>query len=146
MNIASAKARLALLATISLLFVAFAAWAVAPDESIKASFDREFEIRIDQKAEVPESGFSITFVALLEDSRCPGDVNCIWAGKADIEVTVRSKKTPPQTIVLSTMGEDNQEQKVDIYTIRLVKLLPYPRNDRPSKKSDYVATLLVKKG
>ena len=38
----------------------------------------------------------ITFEAVLEDSRCPKDVTCIWAGQATIRVRVKPQGSPEE--------------------------------------------------
>jgi hypothetical protein len=38
----------------------------------------------------------ITFEAVLEDSRCPKDVSCIWAGQATIKVRIKPQGSPEE--------------------------------------------------
>tara|TARA_R110001632_G_scaffold101498_1_gene209181 strand:- start:1278 stop:1778 length:501 start_codon:yes stop_codon:yes gene_type:complete len=40
------------------------------------------------------SNTEITFEAVLEDSRCPKNVTCIWAGQATIKVRVKPQGSP----------------------------------------------------
>jgi hypothetical protein len=50
-------------------------------------------------------GVSIAFVKVVEDSRCPGNVQCVWAGNAAVELTVAKGTTPPVTRVLNSTTE-----------------------------------------
>ena len=136
----------ALLVMLSLFFAGCASRSVDLTETLTARFDREFELRLGQKATIEEGGFSIEFVTLLHDSRCPADVTCIQEGNADIEVAVRREGMPSRSLVLNTSRREKQEQKFDVYTIRLVQLVPYPRTDRATQQTDYGATLLVTRG
>lgn len=116
------------------------------DGPLKARFDREFELRSGEQAQIEQGGFTVEFVRLLHDSRCPSDVSCIQEGNAEIEVAVRREDMPAQTLILSTSRQGRQEQRFDVYTIRLVQLVPYPRTDLPTRETDYGATLLVTRG
>src|SRR5262245_27923464 len=49
-------------------------------------------------------GLRVRFVAVEEDSRCPENVNCVWAGNARIRITVTSGRDQ-QALVLNTTGE-----------------------------------------
>ncbi len=40
---------------------------------------------IGARATLPD-GSQLTYVALINDSRCPPDVQCVWAGDAEIEL------------------------------------------------------------
>lgn len=116
------------------------------DGPLKAGFDREFELRSGERAQIDQGGFTIEFVRLLHDSRCPSDVTCIQEGNAEIEVAVQREDMPAQTLILSTSRRERQEQRFDVYTVRLVQLVPYPRTDLPTRETDYGATLLITRG
>lgn len=38
----------------------------------------------------------ISFEAVIEDSRCPKDVSCIWAGQATIKVRIKPQGSPSE--------------------------------------------------
>jgi len=83
-------------------------------------------------------GETITPLELLEDSRCPADVQCVWAG------TVRVKGT-----VLSEMGlgqltfELGKESTTEVNSITLIKAEPTKVSTGSTKESDYVFTFEV---
>ena len=74
-----------------------------------------------------QAGVSITLVAVLEDSRCPIDTTCIWAGKASVKILVRASGEDTQEI---TVVFQNESQSVIATTedtvFTALKLLPYP--------------------
>src|SRR5262245_3921286 len=41
---------------------------------------QEFELSINQEAVVEGESLAVAFEAVLEDSRCPEGVDCIWSG------------------------------------------------------------------
>jgi hypothetical protein len=46
---------------------------------------------------------NVTFKGISEDSRCPKDVNCIWAGVAVAQVEVMGTATRPMVLNLASM-------------------------------------------
>ena len=84
--------------------------------------------------------FSITEIS---DSRCPSDVECIWAGKADVRINVES---PVEGIVVLSTIETNTDQKIDTlgnYSFQLIGVYPYPISTRIIKLEDYIVTLKI---
>jgi hypothetical protein len=83
------------------------------------------------------AGVSITLVAVVEDSRCPRDTTCIWAGKAVVKILVRASGEDAQEI---TVVFQNESQSVIATTedtvFTALKLLPYP-GDSNGKEVGY---------
>ena len=50
-------------------------------------------------------GASIAFVKVAEDSRCPANVQCVWAGNAAVELSVARGTAAPVTRVLNSTTE-----------------------------------------
>ena len=87
----------------------------------------------------------ITFKGVVEDSRCPADVDCVRAGRVTIALATWQGKTYQGTYEL-TLGESSSaaEYKVGDYAVRLESVLPEPRTDRkPIDPSEYVITLRI---
>jgi hypothetical protein len=82
-------------------------------------------------------GVSITLVAVLEDSRCPRDTTCIWAGKAVVKILVRASGEDAQemTVVFQNESQSVIATKEDIVFTAL-KLLPYP-GDSNGREAGY---------
>lgn len=75
-----------------------------------------------------EYEMNVTFKKMTEDSRCPKDVNCIWAGVATAEVEVMGLYTRPVTLKLSTINDAKKgytkSQEFNGNTISLVEVTP----------------------
>ena len=72
---------------------------------------------------------NLTFDKVLNDSRCPTGVQCIWAGNATVAVTAMTTTSRPQVLNLSVgdlRGDLRQSQRFANFDIRLDKLSPYP--------------------
>lgn len=85
---------------------------------------------------------SVRFSAVREDSRCPVDATCIWAGNAQIEVTVSplAGDGPAQVATLNSFLEPKTASALGL-RLSLVGLSPDPRLNRPT--SGYRAELRV---
>ena len=106
----------------------------------------EFKVRQGQQVMVKGENLSVSFDAVLEDSRCPTGVNCVWAGDAKIAIGARPAKGEAATLELHTNGQFAQVGMYQQYTVKLVALDPHPKADVETAQKDYVATLLVTKG
>ena len=108
----------------------------------KVHVDCEFGLKSGTEVLVKEAGMNLRFVDMVEDSRCPEGVDCIWAGNGKITLTVKQGKHKSVSFELNT----NTEPLSFIYqgyAITLVKLAPYPKDGVAVKKAEYVATLKV---
>jgi len=103
-----------------------------------------FDLPIGKTAAFNGNGVRITFKQVPEDSRCPVDVQCVWAGEAKIELSV-SAGGAAETRVVSLTPPDN-ETTVGDTRIRFVGLLPVPRQADRDKPREYVAQLVVTRG
>ncbi|AZA58283.1 hypothetical protein EG349_06825 [Chryseobacterium shandongense] len=94
---------------------------------------------------------NVTFKGISEDSRCPKDVNCVWAGVAVAELEVIGTTTRPMTLSLATLDNKgrNYNQSADFngYTITLIEVNPYPGSVEGSKdlKGKYKVGITIKK-
>src|SRR5687767_15326538 len=80
----------------------------------------------------------VRFVELVEDSRCPTDTNCVWAGNATIKIRVRAHGRS-HDLTLDTNGR-NQSAIAEGYSIKLISLTPQPRSNIRINRNGYVAT------
>ncbi len=108
------------------------------------SLNREFALKVGQSALIRPGGMKITFESVLEDSRCPEGVNCIWAGNARITVGLSGAGGRPTPLELNTDVEPRQQSYLD-YEVKLMGLSPRPKEGRSVDKNSYTVTLLVKK-
>ncbi len=81
-----------------------------------------------------EYQMNVTFKQMSEDSRCPKDVNCIWAGNATAEVEVMGTATRPMILKLSTMNDLNKGyskmQNFNRFNISLVEVSPETTSEK----------------
>ena len=84
----------------------------------------------------------LKFVSVIEDSRCPTDVNCIWAGNAKLEVLITDKHGGSKRIVVNTTTGPTGDQ-YNGWAIYLTSLTPSPKSGKKINQRSYVATFNV---
>lgn len=110
------------------------------------ALDATFELKNREYAKIPTGNLMITFLEVVEDSRCPTDVVCVWQGTASIYVNMRNNEKDFGNHIIP-LGATLlvSPQKFDGYFIRLIKLEPYAVSNPKIIPSEYVATMLVGK-
>ena len=101
------------------------------------------KVQVNTEKRSSKSKLAIRFVEMVEDSRCPRDVNCVWAGNAKIKVRV-SKNGRSHDLTLDTNGQ-SQSAVAEGYSIKLLGLTPEPRSNIRINRNGYVATLEIVK-
>ena len=119
---------LILLLTISL---AAAAPAVAKQEAVR--------VELGKSVTADRGRIRIKFLEVLEDSRCPVDATCVWAGNAKIRISVSKGKSAPQVIELNTLSEPSKQMLYG-YEFSIKELYPRKGEARLMKPA---AVLLV---
>lgn len=99
-------------------------------------------VKINQQKIDRKSKLRIKFVELIEDSRCPTDVQCIQAGSARIKIEVENDKTAAKTFELET-GAKAKSIAYSGYTIKLTDLNPKPASNIRIDRNGYAATFDV---
>jgi hypothetical protein len=125
-----------------LALLAVAAGCATVEKTVVADPGVAFGLPLGKVATVSANGARITFNRVTDDSRCPIDVVCIWAGDAKIELTVAPNGSSAETRVISVTAPNNEVAAAGM-RIRLVSLAPAPRQSEPSAKRAYVAQLVV---
>ncbi len=114
------------------------------DDIISADLNEEFFIGLGQKAEVRESGLEITFDRVIDDSRCPKGVECVWAGNGKVELTIHFSGEDPRIQEINTNLDPKEIQAAE-YRIQLIDLQPYPVKNQEILPEDYRIKLILKK-
>ena len=109
-----------------------------------ARIGREFQLKAGHEVTLKSEGLRIKFVEVKDDSRCPSDVTCVWAGTATARVEVSFRGKGRKSLTLSLMN-NSAPVAYRNYKISMKGLDPYPRSDRKIPPRDYEATLLVNK-
>lgn len=124
---------------IFLILIGFAANVFAID-SKEIELDKQFTIKTEQTISL--DNLKVTFLEIVEDSRCPSDVTCVWQGRASIKLNAENKDHSEDMIL--TIGENSTAQ-IEMYKIDLIDLSPYPISKKITSPEEYVATMNISK-
>jgi hypothetical protein len=94
---------------------------------------------------VVDGALNVRFNSVVQDSRCPTDVQCVWAGNAEIMVEVAAAGEASATLALNTNPSFATEAAYLMYAIELIDLTPYPRTGSDAQPP-YAAMLSVELG
>ena len=115
---------------------------LAPGTAVEVRVGESFTLAVGETATLPGAGISVRLVAISTDSRCPIDVNCVWAG--DVAVALRATVVggAPETLELHHPTEVMGPRRVAVggHWIELVRVEPAPVSDGPIPEADYRAT------
>lgn len=91
-----------------------------------------------------ENNLILRMDSVLNDSRCPSNVVCVWGGNAEVRFlfTVDSIQTD---FVLNTHGGNqfNSDTVIGGYSIKLLDLSPYPEDPGEILQVEYYSEVLV---
>lgn len=119
----------------------------SPQSATAASevvLNQEFELRPGQTVRLRGGGLSVTFPGVAEDSRCPVDVQCVWAGNARVALRAARPGGSMVALDLNTTLEPRAAEAFG-HTLRLVGLAPAPTQGTPIRPQDYRARLVIGK-
>ena len=104
--------------------------------------EQEIKVALGATEFVCTKGLEVKFVDVVEDSRCPEGVDCIWAGNARIRIEAIGGQKARTVFELDTNGP---APAVDFEGVRisLKTLDPYPKAENPTRREDYKAVLTI---
>ncbi|WP_396145319.1 hypothetical protein [Flavobacterium sp.] len=96
-----------------------------------ASFSQQSN-KITTKKCIPKKGYHLKLIKVLNDSRCPEGVTCVWAGEVSVVLALYNDKQllEEKTIVLNSKNlEENIKWFENYYSkkIKHVRVVPYPK-------------------
>jgi hypothetical protein len=102
---------------------------------------QEFELARGEVVHLDGTSVSVIFDAVLEDSRCPMNARCIWAGNARVQVSIGVGSTPSHEF--NTSDRFTTRRAILDYDFVLVNLQPVPMTGEKVEK--YVITMRAEK-
>lgn len=124
------------------LFVSFSFFAQENEETLKSTF---FTQKI-----VKKRGLQLVLVKVINDSRCPENVNCIWAGECEIKVaTYKNRKliSTENVMISPKLYKENINWISKYYpniTIKSIEVMPYPKNEIVVNPKDFFVKIYYK--
>lgn len=128
------------------ILILFSSFAIGQNDQAKPPV---IGIKVPLEGSINLKGVDIKFLEVLEDSRCPKDVDCIWAGRAIVKVgLIVNGKREVKTLIFGEVrpGEDKNTNLYSSseFAINGLTLNPYPTAEK-SEDTNYVLLVCEEK-
>jgi hypothetical protein len=105
----------------------------------------EFSLHIGESIEIEGENLQVKFVGVMEDSRCPRGVVCVWEGRVSCAVEITYNKSIHQ-IVLTQPGLSEQIASIAFESYQIdSRVLPYPEAGKDIADTEYLLFLRFSK-
>lgn len=109
---------------------------------------KKVTLKMGDYQQIAGTNLNIKYNGIIEDSRCPEGMTCVWAGVAIAELEIMSTTSRPRTIQLATMDMESRglkkSENVYGYKISLQNVTPYPSNNGKSANAADAVSLEIK--
>ena len=103
--------------------------------------DQKFVIKPGQTVTIKHTKINITFDSVLNDSRCPIELRCVWAGNAEVKLILQ--RSSKKTSAIVNTGIKNRAIEYRGYRIQLLKLNPGRKKGEITLPNQYEATFQI---
>lgn len=128
--------------SLALLLVACAS---APDARVQepAPAEGTVVLSIGAPKRAPGTDLTVTFEAVVSDSRCPTGVQCVWAGEVAVRIRMSAPNLEPVTTTLHTNLDTAKETTYGAWKLSIQAVTPAPTATGGVRAEDYRLTLLI---
>lgn len=114
--------------------------------TVTASAGTPFRLGFGQSARITGTDMMLTFVTVLDDSRCPADATCVWEGQVtvDISVAASGEDLGVRTLTSRAGHDDLAVKHAAGYEIRLLGVTPARTSAAEIPMHEYALKLQVK--
>lgn len=107
-------------------------------------------VKVPEGETVVLKGVTVKFLEVIEDSRCPEGVNCMWAGRAIVKAEVTSNGKTEEVTLIFGETRPGEEKNTNLFTseefvINGLTLNPYPTSESTGKDTGYVLLVCEEK-
>ncbi|HYX13517.1 MAG TPA: hypothetical protein VE944_03950 [Nostoc sp.] len=115
--------------------------------AISGTIDTQFYLKYGKTAYLRTENIEIKFSKVIQDSRCPTKVTCIWQGQVIIGLDIIKNGKQVSTLMLTLIpGSDALPiQFLDKYTVTVKEVSPYPQSEKAIALKDYIVKIVVSK-
>jgi hypothetical protein len=112
---------------------------------VEAGLGQEFSLAIGQSAQIAGENLVIKFEEVVEDSRCPKDVVCVWAGRVSCAVEITYNGSPYRMVLVQPgLTDQHIGETYEKYQLTF-NVEPYPEAGKAISKDEYRLLLTVSK-
>ena len=128
--------------------ICFAGCIASEAKEKRASLGEEFNLALGETITIQPENFTLQFVEVSQDDRCPTQADCEYAGLALVVIEVTFPDGEPALLEFNTSPWPDTNLQIIAYSgyvFELVRLDPYPEHpDKPIKEKDYLAVMVVR--
>lgn len=110
----------------------------------QAQTTQQLNLQVGAQKKAFKNKITVQFIEVVEDSRCPEDVDCVWAGNAKVKIKVRKRGGVWKTFEVNSAIAP-QTVEFEGYEIKMTNLTPAPRSNIRINRNGYIATFAMRK-
>jgi hypothetical protein len=129
----------------AILLAAASAACSSSTKNTEVALDQEIQAQIGSQVSVSSSALRVLLISVTEDSRCPTQVVCVWAGNARVQFAAIEGSGMPVPFELNTTLTP---QSADVLGYRITLLALTPAKTQPEDQipnSQYRARLRIER-
>jgi hypothetical protein len=132
-----------ILCPVSLIVIVLTGLSCGKATTFQVNLNEEFSLSLGQCASLTGENLELKFREVTEDSRCPKDVTCVWAGRVTCEVELR-RAGSLSLITLTEPGltDEYSRQKHEEYELAF-HITPYPEDGKDIPADAYRLHLII---
>jgi hypothetical protein len=112
-----------------------------PTEENLVAINSEISLYIGESVIIEDHAIKLKFVDVLDDSRCPSDVECVWEGTVSLMINIRYSSQDLGNFILNS--SNLHKASFMGYYVKFKVLEPYPISTEIIPESSYHATFRV---
>jgi len=112
------------------------------NEEYNLSANSIVTLKYKECVDISDFGFKICLDSILNDSRCPSGVVCVWEGDAELGFSIKNADEI-KLFRLHTQGNFQRDTTINGLKISLESLTPYPAFGSEIDQKDYSAEIKV---
>lgn len=114
---------------------------VTPPDTATTHAAADVIVRVGETATPAGFGVTLTLTDVRDDSRCPVDVSCVWAGDAAVVLAVTPDGGRAREVVLHLANDDARAAEVAGVRIHLGSLRPERQATTTIRRDEYRVSL-----
>lgn len=104
-----------------------------------ASLNQEIQLAPAEQATYESQDLAVQLVRITDDSRCPTDAQCVWAGEVKVQIATRTGKAEPVQHEIKA----GDYATVGAFRVVVVNVQPVRVSTRQIPQQEYRVTLKV---
>jgi len=114
-------------------------------DNYQAHLNEEFCLSVGQSAFVTEEDLGVKFIEIIEDSRCPQGVTCVWAGRVTCLIDIiEAGSSYKMTLTEPGLTDEYSRERCESYELAF-HVTPYPQAGEKIYQETYRLHLIISK-